>query len=88
MITGWTLKGQWLNLLIFMGGIATLIGGNVPDTWNAIPAAITPKSVLGFIIALSGYLRSINTERPRDSYTERRTDPPADRLGDPPKPDV
>lgn len=85
MMTGWTFKGQWLNLIIFLGGMATMVGGNVPDTWAAIPAAMTPKAVLGFLVSAAAYARSVNTERPRESFAERRTDPPADRRGDPPK---
>ena len=76
MLGGWTLKGQWLNLIIFLGGVATLVGPNVPDTWEAIPAAVTPKALLGFVIAASAYARSVNTERPRTSYQERKTDLP------------
>lgn len=76
MLGGWSLKGQYLNLLIFLGGLATLLGPNIPDTWEALPSAITPKSVIGFLIAASAYARSINTEKPRTSFQERKTDLP------------
>lgn len=70
-MTGWTFKGQWLNLLIFLSGLAGMVGSSVPDTWAAIPAAITPKAVLSFVVMAGAYARSINTERPRESFRER-----------------
>lgn len=82
MIAGWTFKGQWLNLLIFLSGLAGMVGSSVPDTWAAIPAAITPKAVLSFVVMAGAYARSINTERPRDSFKERRGEPDAKKPPD------
>lgn len=76
-MTGWTLKGQWLNLLIFLSGIATLISAQIPDTWAAIPGLLTPKAVIGAFILAGGYARSVNTERPRESFRERHGEPDA-----------
>jgi hypothetical protein len=74
-MTGWTLSGQYLNFGIFiLGMLMTGLGGL--QSWDALPHAITPAGVSGFVIACLGYLRSINTERPRDSFQERRNDPP------------
>ena len=81
-MTGWTLKGQWLNLLIFLSGIATLISAQVPDTWAAIPSLLTPKAVIGAVILAGGYARSINTERPRESFQERKGEPDAKKPPD------
>lgn len=83
---GWTLKGQYLNLLIFLCGLATTIIGPLTD-WADIGSRFSPGATVGYIAIVAAYLRSINTERPRESYQERRTDPPADRQGDPPKSD-
>jgi hypothetical protein len=67
---------HYLDLLIFIGGLATAISSFVPDTWAAIPAAMTPKVVLGLVIAASGYAKSVSSDRPRDaSVGTRRSDP-------------
>ena len=85
-MTGWTLKGQYLNLLIFLLGLLTTIIGPL-QSWADIHTRFEPAATLGYISMIAGFLRSINTERPRDSFQERRSDPPADRQGDPPKSD-
>lgn len=74
-MTGWTLKGQYLNSLIFLLGLATTIIGPLQH-WADIGTRFEPAAVIGYLSMGASFLRSINTERPRDSYAERRNDPP------------
>lgn len=69
-MTGWTLKGQYLNSLIFVLGLLTTIIGPLQH-WGDIGTRFEPAAVLGYVSMIAGFLRSINTERPRDSFRER-----------------
>lgn len=71
----WSLKGHWLNLLVFLCGLATTIIGPL-QVWGDIGTRFSPAATVGYIGMILAYLRSINTEKPRESFQTRRGDPP------------
>lgn len=72
---GWSLKGEWLNAFIFLCGLATTVIGPLQD-WSDIASRFSPAATVGYIAIIAAYLRSINTEKPRESFQTRKTDPP------------
>ena len=75
MLGGWTLKGQWINLLLFLCSIFTVVVGPI-QSWSQLGARFEPIPVIGYVGLIAAFLRSINTEKPRASYQERKTDLP------------
>jgi hypothetical protein len=86
MFTNWT-SAHWQNLAMFVLGLL-LTGLGAVDEWGKIPLQITPQSVAGFGVAVLGYLRSVSTDKPRESVLERRNDLPQLLERKPTKDDV
>lgn len=66
---------HWTNLGLFMA-VLLLTGLGTVETWEAIPAKITPAAVSTFGLAVATFLKTMYTPKPRDpNVGERRSDP-------------
>jgi hypothetical protein len=67
---------HWLNFGIFLLGAISTIGITAGTSWTQVPSLFTPATVIGFLIATFGFLRSANTNAARDpALGTRATDP-------------